>query len=391
MFYIVTKSGLTISFPGQKTFNVAKDHPNFDQVLEAVKNNEPIEKIEPLVELKAQIAKLSAEGVTITADDDDQLKVEIDQKEVSILSPELQYRLIAMLREEDSDLKNETYKAFAKFLKNLYQNPSYKSVEQLYGFLESNDLPITQNGTFLAYKKVEADYFDIHSHSFDNSIGKTVSMPRYQVEDNPEVTCSHGLHVCSYGYLDNYASSDLNRVVICEVNPKDVVSIPTDYNNAKMRVCEYKVVDEIPTFFDAQLSSYVYGNHEDGWMTKAFDKLVNLYKTFFQIDNVQFSENPDNVIATPVVVEDFFKAAKAAQIDVPAKLIEKCTEHEVIPTMKELFQWLSKYDENWVRVEGSNVPRDFANTIVDENDEDDYYDSDDEDDDYDDSDDEDED
>ena len=30
-------------------------------------------------------------------------------------------------------------------------------------------------------------------------------------------------------------------IVSCIVNPMNVVSIPTDYNGAKMRVCEYKV------------------------------------------------------------------------------------------------------------------------------------------------------
>jgi polyhydroxyalkanoate synthesis regulator phasin len=32
-----------------------------------------------------------------------------------------------------------------------------------------------------------------------------------------------------------------------KVNPRDVVSIPSDYNNEKGRCCEYAVVDEITT------------------------------------------------------------------------------------------------------------------------------------------------
>jgi hypothetical protein len=35
-----------------------------------------------------------------------------------------------------------------------------------------------------------------------------------------------------------------------EVNPADVVAIPVDYNNAKMRVCKYKVLGVVTTPFD---------------------------------------------------------------------------------------------------------------------------------------------
>jgi hypothetical protein len=33
--------------------------------------------------------------------------------------------------------------------------------------------------------------------------------------------------------------------VIVKINPRDVVSIPTDYNDSKGRACRYEVVDEI--------------------------------------------------------------------------------------------------------------------------------------------------
>ena len=35
------------------------------------------------------------------------------------------------------------------------------------------------------------------------------------------------------------------RIVIVKINPRDVVSIPTDYNDSKGRACRYEVVDEI--------------------------------------------------------------------------------------------------------------------------------------------------
>ncbi len=132
-----------------------------------------------------------------------------------------------------------------KFLEKLVENPSRRAVQELLQFLEYGNLPITEAGNFLAYKRVRKDYTDCHSGKFDNSVGQVVSMPRNEVDDDPTRTCSAGLHVCSYEYLAAFYGE---RVVVCEINPADVVAVPKDYNNTKMRVCRYKVVNEIAKF-----------------------------------------------------------------------------------------------------------------------------------------------
>ena len=350
MFYVITAEGLSVTYTGKKNFMVAKDHPNFKAIFDLLQSGkEPtFEEMEELADLKKQITAIDIDGVTVEEDGSGALTVKIDGKKVEILDESLQVRLVEMLHIADKDLQKAAYKAFAKFLKNLYKNPSYKSVRQLYRFLDANDLPITQNGTFLAYKKVAHDYLDIHSRSFDNSVGKVVEMPRYQVVDDPEITCASGLHVCSFDYLANYSSSELDRVVICEVNPEDVVSVPTDYHNAKMRVCKYTVVDEIPTHFEAKLGSYLYGDHAPNWMNETFAKLEKLYKDFFAVKTVEFDYLPDTISMTPAVVEAFYEEAEKV-LSIPSKVKEISIEKESVPTMKVLFQWMSKYDTNWVR------------------------------------------
>ena len=67
-------------------------------------------------------------------------------------------------------------------------------------------------------------------------------MERSKVTYNPKVTCSSGLHVCSYSYLSSFSG---DRIVICEVEPHNVVSVPVDYYFAKMRCCKYKVIEEV--------------------------------------------------------------------------------------------------------------------------------------------------
>ena len=46
------------------------------------------------------------------------------------------------------------------------------------------------------------------------------------------------LHVGSMGYVGTFGGSG-SVVLECLVNPRNVVSVPTDYHNTKMRVCEY--------------------------------------------------------------------------------------------------------------------------------------------------------
>jgi len=76
----------------------------------------------------------------------------------------------------------------------------------------------------------------------DNSVGNVLEMPRNEVDADKDRTCSTGLHFCSYDYLKSFHGE---RVVVLKINPKDVVSIPSDYNNSKGRTCRYEVVDEI--------------------------------------------------------------------------------------------------------------------------------------------------
>lgn len=116
---------------------------------------------------------------------------------------------------------------------------SFHVRNQLYGFLKHNGHPITKDGTFIAYKMVSKDFKDLRTHTFDNSVGSVVEMERRQVNDDPTETCSAGLHVASYDYAHTFGKGHL---VICEVAPEDVVAVPIDYNQMKMRTCRYKVV-----------------------------------------------------------------------------------------------------------------------------------------------------
>ena len=130
-----------------------------------------------------------------------------------------------------------------KFILKLNLNPSKRAVDELYTFLEHRALPITDNGNFFAYKAVREDYTDKYSGKFLNTIDAVLEMPRNKVDDDKEVGCSYGFHAGTVEYAKDFLGGS-GHLMIVEINPVDVVSIPTDCQFQKLRTCKYKVVGE---------------------------------------------------------------------------------------------------------------------------------------------------
>jgi hypothetical protein len=130
-----------------------------------------------------------------------------------------------------------------KFILKLNLNPSKRAVDELYTFLEHRALPITDNGNFLAYKAVNEDYTDKYSGKFLNTIDAVLEMPRNKVDDDKNVGCSYGFHAGTVEYAKDFLGCS-GHLMIVEINPSDVVSIPTDCQFQKLRTCKYKVVGE---------------------------------------------------------------------------------------------------------------------------------------------------
>jgi hypothetical protein len=131
-----------------------------------------------------------------------------------------------------------------RFMENLFQNPAPFARDELYLWLETSNLPITEDGHFLAYKNVNQNYTSIHDGKTDNTPGKVVSMDRASVDPNRHRTCSAGLHFCSKDYLPHFYTSGA-RTVLLKINPADVVSIPSDYKNTKGRAWQYLVLEDV--------------------------------------------------------------------------------------------------------------------------------------------------
>ena len=224
--FILQGSNVTVVIDN-KPHTIAKTHITFQKVVDAIKAGD-WDKVRDVIDPKKVVINYGQGNVAVQGET---LYWKGEQMHGAIVS-----RMVAMLQEGFS------IEPLVKFMDNLMENPSFRSVNELYGFLEKNNLPITPDGHFLAYKKVRSNYMDVHSGTFDNSVGKVCEMPRNKVDDKAENTCSSGLHFCSESYLKSFGGE---RTVIVKINPRDVVSIPVDYNNAKGRACRYEVVGEV--------------------------------------------------------------------------------------------------------------------------------------------------
>ena len=227
--YLITDTNITVNFNGQ-THIVARTDKLGDRLIEAIKQNR-IDDIPELVSAATRIEKFS-NGEFVVRDG----KILVDGVEAPTV---LGNKIVAFANE------GLPYQPLVKFASNLQKNPSYRSVQQLYSFLEKNDYPITQDGNIVAFKRVRSDFKDIYTGTIDNSIGAVVEMPRNQIDDNPDTLCSQGLHSASYYYASTqYRSSNPETDIMLEVeiNPADVVSVPRDHENGKLRCCKYVVI-----------------------------------------------------------------------------------------------------------------------------------------------------
>jgi hypothetical protein len=243
--FIVSGSGTINAFANGRQYVIPRTHKNYQRAKEALKTNDA-DTFVRAVDYQERLNTFVPAG----------RKVEVRGGSVYLDGQELHNvvteRILAL------EAEGFPWGPVGNFLENVQQNPSYRAIQELYKFLEHRVLPITDNGHFLAYKAVRHDWTDKHSRTFDNSVGKVVRMPRNAVNDDAREGCSTGLHVGSIEYVNGFREPG-DHVVICRVNPRDVVSVPFDAGCTKLRCCEYEVVGE----YTGDLTELVYTSQGD--------------------------------------------------------------------------------------------------------------------------------
>lgn len=249
--YQVTSTSVTIYDPNGEVYNASTAHPEFVNIKAALKDKDFANALVLINKTKRVEKHLEAVNSSAVMSSNNK-QVRIVNKRLFVLDTvtnedtEMGGTLVSFIIElslSTSENAGLRYESATKFLMKMIDNDMDEiSMDGLFKFLKNARVPINTSGNILTYKRINSNYTDCHTGKISNAIGRTVSMERSKVTYDPRTTCASGLHVCSYSYLANFSGA---RIIICEVEPHNVVSVPIDYSFAKMRCCEYTVKEEV--------------------------------------------------------------------------------------------------------------------------------------------------
>lgn len=231
---IITGNSITVVL-NNRTRTMDKTNPNFEKAKAAIRKNN-VAALEDAFDIRQKVVRATN-------------KSKIVRGRVVIKDEELLYdgqplHNVVVDRIFDLIKENLPFEPLVGFLEKIQQNPSKRSVDELYKFLEHKNLPLTEDGNVLGYKSVRKDYTDHHTGTISNKIGQVCSMPRNQVCDDPNKHCNMGLHIGSHNFANGFHPGNGSHLMIVKFNPADCVSVPNDANCQKLRVCKYTVIGE---------------------------------------------------------------------------------------------------------------------------------------------------
>ena len=242
MNYLIGNDGNVTAVVAGEVYTFGKSHPRYGRLISHLKNNN-VEHFEAAFDVVSQLNEY-CEGY-----------INADSRTLSWNGIEMPDMFAGTIL--DMIQQGYPFEPMLNFLDNMSQNPSDHAIVELFEFMQNKNMPITGDGHFLAYKAVRSDYKDIYSGTFNNSVGSVCEVERKKVDGNRDHHCAAGLHVGAFDYAKSYGGIDLddneggdgNKLMICKVNPRDVVSVPSDCRCQKLRCCRYEVVSEFQDIF----------------------------------------------------------------------------------------------------------------------------------------------
>lgn len=228
---MISDSTITVSFTGGTTKAIHRTHPQAGVIIDAIKAEVCDTDLLAAFSRAEAIRRYMCGNVEVTEGGEVKYRGEVLHHVVAD-------KIIQFMQE------GLPFEPLVAFLNRLMGNPSFNSRQQLYGFLINQDITIDRDGYLICYKAVRSDYMDKHTGIFNNRPGQQPYEAREKCDDDPNHTCSSGLHVGSIQYVRGYANGG-DRIVKVWVDPANVVSVPSDYQAQKMRVTTYLVLEDV--------------------------------------------------------------------------------------------------------------------------------------------------
>lgn len=250
--------GAVVIIEDREPLTIGSDHPNFQAIKEHLYNE--VDDDEHLLSLISPAEQASEKMIQLSE------RVRFANGMIyfdgDLLDSAITDHIVRIIEDGGEEAH---WAPLVNFLEKVSTNPSKKSRKHLFHFIRSNKMTLAPDGDLIAYKGVSTEGKSIHAgygivngevfefEHLDNSIGNVVEIPRSMVDDDRDAACSVGLHVGAHVYAASFAQ----RLLTVKVNPRDVVSVPSDYNDQKVRVTRYLVLENNeqeysgPTYFKA--------------------------------------------------------------------------------------------------------------------------------------------
>lgn len=278
-------NGATVSvfYADGNTVTIPESHPKFKEIIALLVSGDSTEEtvkglVNVLAETGNRLSRLS-ERVTVSATnvffDGDPLRIE----------------LADLILELAGARNDEKLKPLLNFLEKASTNPSQRSIDELYNWIAKGDLTITEDGYFIGYKGItrngagepvsihsgRAFVDDVeHTGQIPNPVGAVITMPRSEVGDNQNLSCSTGLHIGTHSFAKGFARN--GDTILVKIHPRDVVSVP-NHDASKIRVCRYEVIGKAESRLDERLyvevvkpvpeePDVIASKYETGWSRK---------------------------------------------------------------------------------------------------------------------------
>ena len=233
-----TSDNSTITvYENGETYTANQDHPNYEMIVRVAIDGGEVGHLFNLAtvaydKFNAITERITINGSTLYYDHDP-------------IDGPLAEQVVKFYRE------GHEFGPLVKFYEKLQLNPNEHSREQLFVWLNRN-FTIDSDGDIVMYKGVnvvEGGFTSIHAGpaivnnvavngNVFQKVGDVVEMPRSDVQHDPYVGCSTGLHASNFEYARSFTTG---AVLTVKVNPADVVSVPTECEAQKVRVCRYTV------------------------------------------------------------------------------------------------------------------------------------------------------
>lgn len=217
----------------------------------------------------------------------------------------------------------------ARVSKIIDQRPH--SVQDLLRFLERGDLPIADDGSIVAYKKLFAQqdgrYVDPHTRKVSQGVGSYVCVDEKLVDLSRRNECSNGLHIGRRSYMGSFSGDTL---MLCKIDPEDVMVVPHNDPN-KVRVKGYHILAKLDSASFREICADRPATSGKSAVKLLSDVIAGNHIARLEEVRVH-GQSGNNVVITPLVPGK----APASQITSKMEKAETKTQHRALDDKKML-------------------------------------------------------